>query len=131
MSVWQREHRQEGKGLSTSVTATASDPNPIVMFIVSLLAAATMPDDRLALANRASTQDDLGASCGPIGSQVVPVGGKWDNKNRGNGGLCSERDPAKFQAPSGALHLLGKIFNWKKNSASTTALGVQLKGLAG
>jgi hypothetical protein len=88
MGVWQREHRQEGKGLSTSVTETASDPNPIVLFIVSLLAAATMPDDRLALANRASTQDDLGASCRPIGSEVVPVGGKWDNKNRGNGGLC-------------------------------------------
>ena len=87
MGIWQREHRQEGKGLSTSVTATASDPNPIVMFIVSLLAAATMPDDRLALANRALPQDDLGASSVPIDSQIVPAGGKWDNKNRGNGAL--------------------------------------------
>ena len=82
MGVWQREHRQEGKGLSTSVTAAASDPNPIVMFIVSLLAAATMPDYRLAFTNRALPQDDLGASGGPIGSQVALAGGKWDKKNR-------------------------------------------------
>jgi hypothetical protein len=94
------------------------------MFIVSLLAAATMPDYRRAFTNRATTQNDFGASCGPIDSQIVLVGGKWDNKNRGNGGLCSERDPAKFQAPSGALHLLGKIFNWKKNSASNYSVGV-------
>jgi len=58
------------------------------MFIMSLLAAASMPDDRITLANRASTQDELGASGGPIGSQVALVGGKWDKKNRGNRGLC-------------------------------------------
>src|SRR5437667_9781205 len=87
MSVCQRENRQEGKGLATSVTEAASDANPIVMFIVRLLAAATMPDYRLAFTNRALTQNDVGASCGPVGSQVVLVGGKWDKKNRGNGAL--------------------------------------------
>ncbi len=81
------------------------------MFIVSLLAAAAMPDYRLAFTNRALPQDDFGASRGPTGSQVVLVGGKWDNKDRGNGGSARERDPAKSQARKRSLHLLKKIFN--------------------
>jgi hypothetical protein len=36
------------------------------VFIMRLLAAASVADDRIALTNRASPQDDLGAARGPI-----------------------------------------------------------------
>jgi hypothetical protein len=52
------------------------------MFIVRLLAPATVTDDRIAFTNRASSQDELVAVCGPIGFQLVRRGGKWDKKNR-------------------------------------------------
>jgi len=103
MGVRRRKHRQESKGFSTNIAEAAADPNPIVVFIVSLLAAATMPDDRLAFTNRALPQDDLGASGGPIGSQVALVGGKWDKKNRGNRRLCPGTVTAKIPARRGAF----------------------------
>ncbi|MGB8293868.1 MAG: hypothetical protein WCG85_00415, partial [Polyangia bacterium] len=84
--VWERERRQEGKGLATTVTDTAPDFNPVVMFIVSLLEAAAMPDDRVTFTNRAPARNDLGALCGPIGFQVDLAGGKWDKENRSNRG---------------------------------------------
>jgi len=60
----------------------ASDSNPGVMFIVRLLAAASVTDDGIAFANRASPQDELIAVCGPIGFLLVSRGGKWDKKDR-------------------------------------------------
>jgi hypothetical protein len=43
--VRQRKRRQEGKRLATTITDTAPDQNPVMMFIVSLLAAAAVADD--------------------------------------------------------------------------------------
>ena len=69
--VGERERGKEGEGLSASMAKAAPDPNPVVMFIVRLLAPATMTDDGIAFANRASPQDELIAVCGPIGLQLV------------------------------------------------------------
>ena len=69
--VGERERGKEGEGLSASMAKAAPDPNPVVMFIVCLLAPATMTDDGIAFANRASPQDELIAVCGPIGFQLV------------------------------------------------------------
>jgi len=71
VGVGERERGKEGEGLSASMAKAAPDPNPVVMFIVCLLAPATMTDDGIAFANRASPQDELIAVCGPIGFQLV------------------------------------------------------------
>jgi hypothetical protein len=46
MRVRERKQWEEGEGLPASGAATATDPNPIVMLIVRLLAAASMADDQ-------------------------------------------------------------------------------------
>jgi hypothetical protein len=86
VGVRQRKQRQKGEGLPAIGAATTPDPNPVVMFIVRLLAAAAMANDRIAFTNGASPQDDLGAACGPVGFQLVQRGGKWDKENRSSMG---------------------------------------------
>jgi hypothetical protein len=49
--VRQREQREEGEGFAATKAVAATDPNPVVMFIVSLLAAASVPDDGIPLTN--------------------------------------------------------------------------------
>jgi len=84
VGVRERRRRKEGEGLPATVAKAAPDPNPIVMLIVRLLAAASMADDRIALTHGTSPQDDLaGLSC-PIGFELASRGGKWDKENRGS-----------------------------------------------
>jgi len=52
--VGKREQGKYGEGFPATKTKAASDPNPVVMFIVRLLATATVADDRIAFTNRAS-----------------------------------------------------------------------------
>jgi hypothetical protein len=87
--VRERKTREKGEGPPTTGAATATDTNPVVMFIVRLLAAASMADDRIALTNRASPQDDFGAVRRPIRFELVRRDGKWDKQNRRSLGLCS------------------------------------------
>jgi len=82
MGVGERERGKEGEGFSATWAKAASDPNPVVMFIVRLLTAPPVPDDGIAFTDRTSPQDELIAVCGPIGFQLVQRGGKWDKKNR-------------------------------------------------
>jgi len=89
MRVRERKQRQEGEGLPATRAATALDPDPVVMLVVRLLAAASMADDRIALTNRASPQDDFGAARRPIHFELVRRDGKWDKQNRRSLGLCS------------------------------------------
>jgi hypothetical protein len=91
MRVRERKYREEGEGLPTIGAATAPDPNPVVILIVGLLAAASVADDRIAFTNRASPQNDLVAVSGPVGFQLVRWGGKWDKKNRGSWGALLRR----------------------------------------
>jgi hypothetical protein len=97
VTVWRRERRQKGECLAAKVAKSAPDENPIMIFVVSLFAAAAMADDRIAFTSWASPQNNPGASGGPIGFRVVLPGGKWDNKNRSKWGLC-EAGPAKIGA---------------------------------
>jgi hypothetical protein len=71
MGVGERERGKEGEGFSATRAKAASDPNPVVMFIVRLLTAAPVPDDRIAFTNGASPQNELIAVSGPIGFQLV------------------------------------------------------------
>jgi hypothetical protein len=72
-----------------------------VMFIVGLLAAASVADDRVAFTNRASPHHDLLAVARPIGFELVRRGGKWDKKNRGSWGLCPGVDPPRSEPEAG------------------------------
>jgi hypothetical protein len=91
MRVRQRKQRKESEGLPTTQAATATDPNPIVMFVVRLLAAPSVADDRIAFTSRASPQDGLVAVSGPVRFQLVQRSRKWDKENRSPLGLCRRR----------------------------------------
>jgi hypothetical protein len=104
-----RKRRQEGEGLPATVAAPATDPNPVVMLIVRLLAAASMADDRIAFTNGAAPQDHFGALFGPIGFQLVRRGGKWDKKNRSSSGLCPGIDLPRSEPEAEPLLLKRKI----------------------
>jgi hypothetical protein len=54
------------------------------MFIVYLLATATVTDDGITFANRAPPQHEVLAVASPVGFQLVRRGRKWDKKNRGS-----------------------------------------------
>ncbi len=88
MRVRERKPRQEGEGLPATGAATATDANPIVVFIVRLLAAASVANDRIAFTSGAAPQDDFGAASGPIRFELVRRDGKWDKQNRSSSGLC-------------------------------------------
>jgi hypothetical protein len=76
MAVGRREERQEGERLAATVTDAATNPDPIMVFIMSLLAPAAVTDYGILHANRAGTQNDIHARLGPIRFEVVLRGGK-------------------------------------------------------
>jgi hypothetical protein len=91
MRVRKRKQRKESEGLPATGAAATTNPNPIVMLIVRLLAAASVADDRIPFTGRASPQDDLVAVSGPVRFQLVRRGRKWDKENRSASGLCRRR----------------------------------------
>ena len=121
VGVRERKPRQEGEGLPAIGAATAPDPNPVVILIVGLLAAASVTDDRIAFTNRASPQDDLVAVFGPVGFQLVRRGGKWDKKNRRSWGLYPGADPPRSEPEAEPL-LLKRKSQLEKNNASQLRL---------
>jgi hypothetical protein len=70
------KRRQESEGFAATVAKTAANPDPIVVLIMSLFAAASMTDDGILRANRAVAQNDFRTRLGPIGFEVVLRGGK-------------------------------------------------------
>ena len=54
MRVRKRKQRKEGKSCSAIGAAAAMDPNPVVMFVVRLLAAPSVTNDRIPFTNWAS-----------------------------------------------------------------------------
>ena len=119
------EGRKQSEGFPAVVAQTAAYPNPVMLFIVSLLAAPTVAADRVVFTNRASSYDDFGASRGPIGYQVVFPGGKWDNENRmtiGDSAMVVTRQDLLTEAES--LASLRKS-HLEKNNALDWSLGVR------
>lgn len=88
VGVRERKQRKKGEGLPATGAATATDPDPVVVFIVGLLATAPMADDGIAFTSGASTQDNFGATRGPPRFELVRRDGKWDKQNRRTSGLC-------------------------------------------
>jgi hypothetical protein len=109
VGVRKGKRRQKGEGLPATRTKAAADPNPVVMFIVRLLAPATVADDRIAFTNRASPQHDVLAVASPVGFELVRRGRKWDKENRCSGGLPPGVDPPRSEPKAGPLLLKRKI----------------------
>jgi hypothetical protein len=109
VGVRQREQGKQGEGLSTTLAKATPDPNPVVMFIVRLLAPTSVTDDGIAFANRTSPQQDVLAVASPIGFDLVWQGRKWDKKNRSSWGLPPGVDPPRSQPEAGPLLLKRKI----------------------
>ena len=121
MRVRERKQRKEGKGLPATVAEAAPDSNPVVMFIVCLLAAASVADDRIAFTNGASSQDDFGAGSGPIGFELAQRARKWDKEDRSPWGLCVGVDLPRSEPEAEPL-LLKRKSQLEKNSASRLRL---------
>ena len=113
VGVRERKQREEGEGLPASGAATAPDPDPVVVFIVGLLAAASMADDRIAFTNRASPQDDFRAARGPLRFELVRRGRKWDKRNRSLLELCPGIDLPRSR-PEAELLPPEEKSNWKR-----------------
>jgi hypothetical protein len=84
VGVRQRKQGKQGEGLAATRAKSASDPNPVMLFIVRLLAPATVANNGIPFANRASPQHDVLGLARPVGFDLVWRGRKWDKKNRGS-----------------------------------------------
>ena len=113
LRVRERKTRQEGEGLPATGAATATDANPVVMFIVRLLATTSVADDRITFTNGASPQNDLGATRGPIRFELVRRGGKWDKQNRTSLELCPGLTCQDLSRKRSSFLLKAKS-NWKR-----------------
>jgi hypothetical protein len=113
MAVRRRERRQEGERLAASLANAAANPDPIMVLVMRLFAAAAMTDNRVFGADRAPAQDDLRTGFGPIGSGIDLTGGKWDKENRTQRGSARAGDLAKIGTRVEPL-LPSKNLNWKR-----------------
>jgi hypothetical protein len=117
--VRKRKQRKKCEGLPATGATTATDPDPIVVFIVRLLAAASVADDRIAFTSGAAPLDDFGAARGPIRFELVRRDGKRDKQNRSSSGLCpSGVDPSRSKPEAELLPPEAKKIQLKENTAS-------------
>ncbi len=91
----------------------ATDANPIVMFIMRLLATASVADDRITFTSRTSPQNNLGATHGPIRFQLVRRCGKWDKQNRTSLEFCPGLTCQDLSRKRSSF-LLKQKSNWKR-----------------
>jgi hypothetical protein len=112
--VREREHGQEGNRLAANIAEPPPNPDPVMVFVVSLFAATAMTHDRIARTNGAPANDTFCGGLRPIGFRLALRGGKWDKDNRGNvgpaGGARAEIATRAEPSPP------SKIFDWKRIS---------------
>jgi hypothetical protein len=78
------------------------------MLVVRLLAAMTVPNNRITLTDRTQAYDDLVAVVGPVRSKLLRPGRCWDKEDRYlKGASPSDVDPPRSQ-PAAKLLLLKK-----------------------
>jgi len=109
VGVGERERGKQGESSPATKAMAASDPNPVVMFIVRLLAATTVADDGIAFTSRASPQHNVLAVASPVGFELVRRGRKWDKENRSSWGLPLGVDLPRSEPEAGPLLLKKKI----------------------
>jgi hypothetical protein len=116
MRVRERKQRQKSEGLSATRAATTTDLNPVMILIVSLLAAAPVADYRTMFTDGTWRQDDLIAVSGPISFELVRRDRKWDKENRNSQGFCPGVDPPRSEPEVEPLLL--KRIQLEENTAS-------------
>ena len=115
MRVREREQWKKGESLPASGAAAATDVDPVVVFIVGLLAAASMADDGIAFTSGTAAQDDFGGTRGPLRFELVRRDGKWDKQNRRTSGLCPSGVDLPRSEPEEAELLPPETkSNWKR-----------------
>jgi hypothetical protein len=119
--VRERKQREEGEGPLATGAATTTNANPVVVFIVRLLAAASVADDRIDFTSGASPQNNLGAAGGPICFEVVRQDEKWDKQNRTSLELCHGVDLPRSEPEAELLPPDGKA-QLKENNPSRLQL---------
>jgi hypothetical protein len=83
------------------------------MFIMRLLATASVADDRITFTSRTSPQNNLGATHGPIRFELVRRRGKWDKQNRTSLELCPGLTCQDLSRKRSSF-LLKQKSNWKR-----------------
>jgi hypothetical protein len=114
VGVWQRKQWKKGEGLPATSAATPTDPNPVVMRIVGLLSATSMPDDQIASTSRASPHDVVGAALGPLCFELVCRDAKWDKQNRSSWSSALPGVDLPRSEPEAELLPPEKKSNWKR-----------------
>jgi hypothetical protein len=71
MRVRERKQGEEGECHPAPDAAPTMNPNPVVMLVVSLLAATAVTHNRISFTKRASAYDVLVAVFGPVGCNPV------------------------------------------------------------
>ena len=123
VGVRERKRRQEGERLPATPAVSATDLDPVVMLIVSLLAAVSVADDRIAFTNGAMAQNNAGTPCSPIRFELVRRDGKWDKENRSSSGLCPGTDFPRSEPAAEPLPLKRKSQLEENNASPLRFLG--------
>jgi hypothetical protein len=71
VAIGWREGRQESERLPAQNAEAAPNLNPVMIFVTSLFAPATMADNRITQTNRALAKDCPSTSFDPVGFEVV------------------------------------------------------------
>ena len=117
VGVRERKRRRKVKVFPQAVQRPRRIHDPVVVCIVGLLAAASVADDQIASTNRASPQDDFGATRGPLRFELVRRERKWDKRNRSLLELCPGIDLPRSRPEAELLPPEGKI-QLEENTAS-------------
>jgi hypothetical protein len=122
MCVRERKQWKKGESLPATGAATAADADPVVVFIVGLLTAASMADNGIAFTSGASAQDNFGATRGPLRFELVRRDGKWDKQNRSSSGLCPSGVDLPRSEPEAELLPPENKIQLEENTASRLRL---------
>ena len=114
VGVRERKQWKKGEGLPTTRAATATDADPVVVFIVGLLVAASMTNDGIAFTSGTSAQDNFGATHGPLRFELVRRDGKWDKQKRRSSELCVSGVDLPRSEPEAELLPPETKSNWKR-----------------
>jgi hypothetical protein len=114
VGVGERKQWKKGESLPATGATAATDVDPVVVFIVGLLAAVSMADDGIAFTSGASAHDNFAATCGPLRFELVRRDGKWDKQNRRSSGLCPSGVDLPRSEPEAELLPPETKFNWKR-----------------
>ena len=121
VTIRRRPYRKNGEGLLARRAPAAPHPDPVVLVVVSLLAASSVANDRVAAAERTVPRQLRQTDPGYPGSALSSTIRQCDKENHGwREGLPLVLPPSSSRRPAFTL-LHAPVSNEKKNSASGPA----------